>query len=75
MPALLATLHDLIIGGAGAAAILACCLIYAEARKERDEPTHVEVEETPSAWDSLPPKWNPTPAESHLRKTHLGRRG
>jgi hypothetical protein len=68
LPALLATLHDLIIGGAIAAALLVPCLLYAEARKERSEPTKVEVEEYR---DWLWPERKTGPAS----RIHLGRRG
>jgi hypothetical protein len=70
-----AATHPLLIVGAYfaiAAGLLVLVLCMFKAQGE--EPTFVEVEEIPSAWDSLPPKWHPDPAESHLGKTHVGER-
>jgi len=63
---------ELVVGGY--VVIAAGCLFLFRCMVWKEEPTFVEVEEIPSAWDSLPPKWSPTHAESHLGKQHVGRR-
>lgn len=42
-------------------------------RTEAKRPS-VEVEEFADPWASLPPKWRPPIAESHLGKEHVGER-
>jgi hypothetical protein len=65
--------------GLGIAAFIAMVFFFAWrdykkiCRRTEAKRPPVEVEEFEDPWASLPPKWKPPVAESHLAKEHLGR--